>query len=92
VADGVRHALEDGGRVRRLNSYESGDSTHERRGSLILTLACGYGGSRNEVQGRRRGPSCARMHKAEPYATFWWASERVIARTFRKLFGMISTT
>jgi hypothetical protein len=31
VADGVRHALEDGGRVRRLKSYESGDSTHERR-------------------------------------------------------------
>src|ERR1035441_4148329 len=33
VADGVRHALEDGGRVGRLNSYESGDSTHERRGA-----------------------------------------------------------
>ena len=48
VADGVRHALEDGGRVRRLNRYESGDSTHERRGSLILTLACGCGGSRSE--------------------------------------------
>src|ERR1039458_8565194 len=30
VANGVRHALEDGGGVGRLNSYESGDSTHER--------------------------------------------------------------
>jgi hypothetical protein len=43
VADGVRHAFEDGGRVGRLNSYESGDSTHERRGGLDLTLACGCG-------------------------------------------------
>ena len=31
VADGVRHTLDDRGRVRRLNSYESCDSTHELR-------------------------------------------------------------
>ena len=41
VADGVRHTLDDRGRVGRLNSYESCDSTHERRGGLFLTLPCG---------------------------------------------------
>ena len=43
VADGVRHALDDRGRVGRLNSYESYDSTHERRDGLFLTLPCVYG-------------------------------------------------
>ena len=40
VADGVRHTLDDRGRIGRLNSYESCDSTHERRDGLILTLPC----------------------------------------------------
>jgi hypothetical protein len=40
VADGVRHTLDDRGGVGRLNSYESCDSTHERRDGLILTLPC----------------------------------------------------
>jgi hypothetical protein len=31
MADGVRHTLDDRGGVRRLNSYESCDSTHERK-------------------------------------------------------------
>ena len=35
VADGVRHTLDDRGRVRRLNSYESCDSTHERRTAAL---------------------------------------------------------
>src|ERR1035441_2568295 len=47
VADGVRHALDDRGRVGRLNSYKSCDSTHERvrwgTNGRIPTLACGYG-------------------------------------------------
>src|SRR5437764_1299814 len=30
VVDGVRHALDDRGRIGRLKSYESSDSTHER--------------------------------------------------------------
>ena len=45
VADGVRHTLDDRGRVGRLNGYESSDSTHERRGGangLMPTLPCGY--------------------------------------------------
>jgi hypothetical protein len=31
VTDGVRHTLDDRGGVRRLNSYKSCDSTHERK-------------------------------------------------------------
>jgi hypothetical protein len=53
VADGVRHTLDDRGGAGRLNSYESCDSTHERRDGLILTLPCGYGGAldRSEFAG-----------------------------------------
>ena len=40
MADGVRHTLDDRGRVGRLNGYETCDSTHERSGDLFHTLPC----------------------------------------------------
>src|ERR1017187_554226 len=55
VADGVRHALEDGGRVGRLNSYESGDSTHERRGPNFHCSMRLRGFERWDSTQRRRG-------------------------------------
>jgi hypothetical protein len=76
VADGVGHTLDDRGRVRRLNSYEACDSTHERRGdpNPHSTMRLGWGRAEKKSEPRPDGQAGGLSHK------------KVIARTFTKLF------